>query len=422
MKAEIINTGTELFFDEITNINLAYLSNRLVEIGYEPVFHTTVPDNLDHLISALHTALKRADLIIVTGGLGPTSDDLTRFAVSLATKRELCFNALAYKTVTSFFDKLKIPVPPINRIQAKIPDGASVIPNCVGTAPGFWLKMKGKIIIALPGVPLELKDMCRRNLTRILSFYSPKARTLLSDKFLLFGISESHLQEHINNLELPEEIVPSMTAANNGVISLRLFISKPVKSSASYEASAKLLNRAVSMTKGVLGKVIFGIDEDTLEGVVARMLIDRRRSLSVAESCTGGLLSHKLTKISGVSKVFKEGMVCYSNESKINRLAIPRRIINRYGAVSEEVASLMARNIARLTKSNLGVGVTGIAGPDGGTPEKPVGLVYIAINSGARSTADRVLHYRFFGPRIMIQERSAATALNLLRLRLLQLP
>jgi nicotinamide-nucleotide amidase len=429
VKAEIINTGTELFLNELTNVNLSYLSNQLIKIGWEPIFHTTVPDNIDHLVTSIHTALKRVRLVIITGGLGPTADDLTRFAVAVATKRELSFNKSAYKTVQSFFKKLGRPIAPLNRIQAEIPKGAKVLPNNIGTAPGFLIKINDKTIVALPGVPLEMKDMFKRHLIPMLNKNANKQRLAISPKYILFGITESHLQDIINKLELPSEITVSMTFANNGVISLRFI----VKGKTPLE-NELLLSSTENIIKASLGKLIFGQDDDTLEGVVADMLIKNKISLGLAESCTGGLICHHLTNVPGISKSLREGLVCYSDESKIKRLGIPRQLIKKYGAVSPEVAKLMARNITRQEKTDLGLGITGIAGPSGGTKTKPVGLVYIALHSrnsrmavprhsraSKRRMADEVLKYQFNGPRIMVKERASATALNLIRLRLLEL-
>lgn len=413
MRAEIINTGTELFFDEIANINLAYLSNRLIEIGWEPVFHTTVPDKIDYLIDAINAALKRVRLLIITGGLGPTSDDITRFAIALATRRELKFNNQAYKSVKRFFDKRKVGVHPINRIQAEIPKGAKVLDNSIGTAPGFILNVGNNKIVALPGVPRELKCIFDNQVRRVISRGDKKHPNLVSDKFLLFGISEAHLQEHINNLDLSDRIRPAVTAANNGVISLRFFAEAKPK-------TEKIFDRTLSMAKGCLGKTVFGKGEDTIESVVGNLLIKRNLTLSVAESCTGGLISRRLSKVPGISDVLQEGLVCYSNKSKTKRLGITLSKIKRYGAVSEEIARLMARNIAKAEKTHFGIGVTGIAGPSGGTKDNPVGTVYIAIHSLKDRTRDEVLRYHFLGPRIIVQERAAVTALNLLRLRLLK--
>ena len=418
MKAEIINTGTELFLNELTNINLSYLSNQLIKIGWEPIFHTTVPDNIDYLVTAIHTALKRARLVIITGGLGPTADDLTRFAVAVAAKRELSFNKSAYQTVQSFFRKLGKPISPLNRIQAEIPKGAKVLPNRIGTAPGFLLKLGDRMIVAMPGMPQEMKDMFKLQLMPMLRFATNanKQSIAISPKFLIFGITESHLQDKINQLELPPEIIVSMTFANNGVISLR-FIVKGKHT----EEKELLLDSTEDIIRASLGKLIFGQDDDTLEGVVADMLIKNKITIGIAESATGGLICHHLTNVPGISKSLCEGVVCYSNESKIKRLGIPRQVINKYGAVSPEVAKLMARNITHQEKTDLGLGITGIAGPGGGTKTKPVGLVYIGIHSRKSRIADEVLKYQFNGPRLMVKERASATALNLIRLRLLEL-
>lgn len=417
MKAEIICTGTELFLDEIANLNLTYLANWLMGHGYTPAFHTTVPDNMDYLVPAIQTALKRSNLIVITGGLGSTTDDITRFAIALAVRRELHFNNKAYQSIENYFRRLKRPVPPITRIQADLPEGSRVLANRLGTAPGFWLTSKNRIIIAVPGVPDELKDIWECQVSPRLRRLADKPTTLISPKFLIFGISEVKLQKQLNNLGFPHEVIPSITVTNNGVISLRLMVK-------SGNETQQLLDRSLSVVKGYLGSLIFGVQDDTMEGVVGQILIARRRTLSLAESSTGGLLSHRLTNIPGISRILKENIVCYSNESKIKRLHIPAEVIKKHGAVSAEVARLMARNISRQAKTDFGLSITGLAGPDGGTARKPVGLTYIGLHStrhGRRGISE-VKEYQFSGSRTMIKERAVTTALNLLRLKLISTP
>ena len=423
LKTEIINTGTELFLDEMANTNLAFLSNQLLEIGWEPGFHTTIPDNLNYLISAIHTALQRADLVIITGGLGATKDDLTRFAVSLAVKRELHFNQQAFQSIQRFFKRMNRPVPLNNRIQAEIPESAGVLMNSIGTAPGFWLKIpdhgvslnrKNKVLVVLPGVPQELKEMFKKSVRPLLkkmALSSSQRHPFFSEKLLLFGISESYLQEELDILPLPELITPAITAANNGVISLRLIINTN-----KYHKSHRLLSYFLGKIRKRLGTIIFGADDDTMEGVVGDLLLRKKLTVAVAESCSGGLLSHKLTNIPGISAVFKEGVVTYSDEAKIKRLGINARLMKRCGAVSPEVALLMARHIALQTGADFGLGITGIAGPGGGSLKKPVGLVYLALHSRYQTELKQA---QFIGNRETIKEHVATTALNMLRLKLL---
>ncbi|MEK7449668.1 MAG: CinA family nicotinamide mononucleotide deamidase-related protein [Planctomycetota bacterium] len=422
MKIVIINTGSELFFDDICNTNLTFISRHLLKYGLMPSLQITVPDQLPETVRILKMALAENDTVIITGGLGSTSDDLTREAVSRATRQELVFNAHSASSLAFFFQRLNRPIDQSNLSQVYLPGQAEALPNRSGTAPGFWLKIpsplrlrrtgqarKDKNIIALPGVPCELKIMfVEQVLPRLTVGFRPQRNTI--KKIRVFGIPESNLAEQVAAILQPfnKELNTGFTVDSGGVITVRLSVRNTSGSRA-----ANLLEKAENLLVKKLGVLIFGKDEHRLEDAAGILLLKKNLSVALAESCTGGLITHKLTNVPDISRSLKESIICYSNDSKIKRLRIPSHFIKKYGAVSREIAGLMARNAARLAKTDIGLGVTGLAGPSGGTVLKPVGLVYIALYFNGKIT---VKSYNFQGPREVIKERTANAALNLLRL------
>jgi len=373
--AEIICVGTELLLGETINTNAAFISGKLAEIGIDCYYQSTVGDNPTRIKSVFDTALKRADIIIFTGGLGATDDDITVQSIAEHLNEELVLDENSLNRIKDFFDKIQTPFTECNKKQALRPKRAVHINNPVGTAPGIiweipWYERK-KVILAFPGVPDELHLMWEESAKKYLSQFS---HSVLVTRYLKFiGISEVNLGNKVKDL---------MTRQNPTVAPLvnRWEPTIRIAAKSSKVEDANVLVDAVEKEIMIrVGEYFYGYGDETLEYIVGKLLIDRGLTVSLAESCTGGLISSRLTDISGSSNYIKLNFVTYSNESKIKNLGVHDKIIQNYGAVSKQTALSMAECTRALANTDIGVGVTGIAGPTGGTPEKPVGLVYIGI-------------------------------------------
>jgi nicotinamide-nucleotide amidase len=371
MKASIISVGTELLFGQITNTNTVYLSEQLQLLGVDVMYHYTVGDNPDRLRRILGLAYEDCDLVITTGGLGPTQDDLTKEILTEVMKDELVPDKASLDAIEKFFRQVGRPMTDNNKKQAYLPSRAVIFRNTQGTAPGFALENYGKIAICLPGPPREMTTMFENDAR---PFLESKSHGLIYYKMLrTFGLGESALETAIEDL-IDAQTDPTLaTYAKEGECSLRI---------ASKRATAEEARAAVSdMERKVIeriGSYVYSDNNEELAQVTARRLIDENIGFSCAESCTGGMFAAAMTDIPGISSVFDRGFVTYSNRAKTEELGVSEEILETYGAVSSECALAMARGLSERTGSRLAVSVTGIAGPDGGTPEKPVGLVYIA--------------------------------------------
>lgn len=419
MIIEIISIGNELVFGRIVDSNAAYLSRRFSEEGLNVSFHTVVGDEPEHIKNVFRLATERADLIVATGGLGPTKDDLTRHVIADLFKLDLVFDEGVWKGIRSRFAKRSIVMPENNRVQAMMPCGAVVIPNNTGTASGFLINIDNKKIITLPGVPSEMKLMVDE---WVVPHINSNINSLCPDKDAIefsvikelktFGIAESLLGEKIAHVMGPDKNpIVGTQASINGII-VRL-----CSSASSKGAAQELIGGVEREVKLALGDSVFGSDDESLEGALYNLLKAKSMTIALAESCTGGLVSNLLTNISGISEYLIEGVVTYSNESKINVLGVLEDIIVEHGAVSNDVAAAMASGVRKHAGTDIGIGITGIAGPSGGTVDKPVGLVYIAVDIQGDVVVKRNL---FSGSRTNIKKRAAYTALNMARLRLLE--
>ena len=373
MKVEIINTGTELLLGAVTNTHLAYIARKLLALGITLERQVTIGD--DHLIIrvAFAEAIERADLIIATGGLGPTSDDITRDVVAELTERKLVFHQEIMDRIESRFRARKFSMPDNVRVQAMVPEGAIVLPNNNGTAPGLALEHKSKWIFLLPGPPRELKPMFEETVLPLLRTKLPLP-ILDCRTFRTVGIGESLVEQIVGKQLLALPGCEVGYCARPSEVDLRIIVRAHTRS----EAKA-IADRGEEIIRHNLGEWIFSGNDDRLEDVIVRNLIIRKQTLAVAESCTGGHLSNRITNVAGSSQVFINGCVTYSNESKTRLAAVPAALIEQHGAVSEAVARAMAKGVRAQSKSDYGIGITGIAGPTGGAPKKPVGLVYIAL-------------------------------------------
>jgi len=412
MNAEIITVGTELLLGQIVDTNFAFISQRLAEAGINIYFKTSVGDNEKRISDSIKLALNRSDAVIITGGLGPTVDDVTRAALVKTFNLKLVLNENVLKHMQSFFDLRKIKMPQNNLSQALVPNGSTVIENRNGTAPGLIVPVDKRFIIILPGVPSEMKPMMTETVIPFLKEHFKSEGILKSRVLKVYGLGESRIDELIN------ELFRFCTNPTIALLASHLEVKIRLTARAKDEKEAdELLSKLEHQLREKLHENIFAVNDDTMEKAVAMLLTLKRLTLATAESCTGGLLSSRLTDVPGSSAYFLRGAVTYSNQAKIDTLAVKKISLDMYGAVSKQVAEEMAEGARKLAGSDIGLSVTGIAGPDGGTLEKPVGLVYIAI-----STDNEMLskEFRLSGDRIWIKERTAQSALDMLRRYLLQ--
>ncbi|SHH12539.1 competence/damage-inducible protein cinA [Thermosyntropha lipolytica DSM 11003] len=407
-KAYIIATGTELLTGSTLDTNSVYLAQRLDDLGIKVVGKSVVGDTRDFIKKALLTGLETADLVIATGGLGPTLDDLTKEVACevMQVKMELIDEEL--ERLKEFFARRNRPMPEANKKQAMFPKEAVRLRNGVGTAPGMYLKQNGKVLILLPGPPQEMTLMFEQEavplLVREWGLSIGKAER---KRINIFGLGESQVEEKIADIIKNPRGVSIALLAKEGEVHIRLTAEGEDK-----EASKEIMNRMVKEIEERLGSYIYGYDDETLPLAVARLAQKRKCTMAFAESCTGGLLSKMITDLPGSSEYFWGGVVTYSNEAKQKILGVNAETLARYGAVSEETAREMLRGVLSLAGADIGAAITGIAGPGGGSETKPVGLVYIAAGS---KEYNQVKKFNFTGNRIIIRTLAAKTALNLIR-------
>lgn len=411
MDAEIIAVGSELLLGQIANTNAQYISQRLSSVGVNVYYHTVVGDNRKRLLEALEIACKRADIIITTGGLGPTMDDLTKETIAEFLGLELVLHQPSAQAIREFFARRGRTMTENNLKQAMFPREAIILPNDVGTAPGAIIEKDGRTFIMLPGPPYEMQPMFENH---VIPYLAQKGNEKIFSRVLrIYGIGESAVEEMIKDL-LENQTNPTIAPlAAYGEVTLRLTVK--------YHRSQdplELMKPVEDEIRRRLGQAVYGVDDDRLETVVARLLKEKGLTLAVAESCTGGLISNLLTDVPGISENLLETCVTYSNQAKINRLGVKPETLEAYGAVSPQTAQEMAEGILKTSGADIGLAVTGIAGPGGGSPEKPVGLVYIAIAMGGDVEVKR---FHNQGDRKRIKFSTANTALDLLRRKLLEL-
>ena len=410
MKAEIITVGTEILLGDIVNTNSQFLAKELASIGVEVYYQETVGDNETRLLNLLEEAFKRSDIVITTGGLGPTNDDITKEIAAKYFNQELVFYSDIWKNIKSYFEKLGLKPTENNKKQAYFPKDCIILDNPNGTAPGVILKKENKKIILLPGPPKEMIPMFNNSVKSYLQ--SLTDYKLISKTLRFIGIGESELEEKLIDI-INEQSNPTIALyAKENEVTIRI----TAKSKDDKKAN-DLIKSIEDKIKGRVGKYIYGYDNTTLEEIVAKLLVKNNMTIAVSESCTGGMVSSKLIDYPGISQSFMEGCVTYSNEAKMNRLGVKKETLDKYGAVSSETAIEMAVGIAKNLNTNIGLSTTGIAGPGGGTDEKPVGLVYIGIYINGDV---KVKKCNFSGSRDKIRNRATNEALNLLRLELLK--
>jgi nicotinamide-nucleotide amidase len=437
MNSIILSIGDELVLGQTVDTNSAWLSNQLAAVGCDITAHATVPDDQALIEQAIRAAIGRCDVLIVSGGIGPTEDDLTRQSLAKVMGVELEMNEVWLTKLTDMFKSRGREMPEINNVQAMIPKGAVMIDNAAGTAAGVHAVISaGDIdersdtivnisechIFVMPGVPKEMKLMFA---TSVLPFIKERSggAVILSRTLHTFGLGESSVGEKLGTL-MKRSNNPSVgTTVANGIVSLRINARFD-----SLEKATQELEQVSAACEACLGDIVFGRDETTLPQVIAELIQqgEKKRTIVTAESCTGGLLAKMLTDLPGSSAYFTQGWVTYSNLSKYDRLGVPTDVINVYGAVSEPVVEAMAKNARRLAGATYALAISGIAGPDGGSPTKPVGTVCIALavidpaNKMQSIVTKRT--FQLFGDREAVRDRAAKMALMMLRFELLGKP
>jgi len=410
IKARIICIGNEILLGHIKNTNASYISRMLTGIGIKTAGHASIPDEADVIISSIRNALHNSDIVVVTGGLGPTVDDLTLECIGKALHKKSSFNKKVASHIKLHFKKRKLKMPENNLRQALIPEGAKFILNNIGTAPGLIIPERGRVLIALPGVPFELYPMFEKTVLPYLQ------KTLRPDKIIksriikITGLPESKVNEKILDILKVKGDVQMGIYPHPEEISVKITITGQNEKDA--RSAIKKIEKKI---KARLKNYIFGYDDERLEDVVGKALLKKKKTLSVAESCTGGLLANRITDVPGSSGYFRMGLVVYSNGSKRKLLDIPSDTIKKHGAVSKKVANLMAKNVRGLAGTDIGIAITGIAGPGGATKKKPVGFVYIALSTKEKTICR---NFRFLGQRDIIKYKTTQAALNLLRLEI----
>ena len=413
--AETIAIGTELLVGGRSDSNSLFLADELGKLGIAVRFKSVVGDERQDIVTVIHTAVKRSHVIVMTGGLGPTVDDCTREAVASATGHRLGRRKEALEGMTARLAQWGRTPNRAQLRQALIPSGATVLKNPVGSAPGFCLTWKKALIICLPGVPREMEEMMRQEVVPLVRAASESSGLLsrspiIRQVFHTFGLAEADVDAKLKGL------IPKGASADLGMLAspMGVLVSLTTKGSQSVpEKNRDLLQKLANGVRARLSDWLFAEGRDTMEEVVGRELTKRRLILAVAESCTGGLIGHRLTQVAGSSVYVDRGAVCYSNRAKTEMLGVPEELIARHGAVSKEVAAAMACGIRERANASVGLSVTGIAGPGGGTETKPVGLVYVGLDDGTGRPIAR--EFRFHGDRNVIKQRSSQAALDVLR-------
>ncbi len=407
MVVELISVGTELLLGNIVNTNAAYLAQKCAILGLSLYHQTVVGDNEERLSETLQTALGRADVVILSGGLGPTQDDLTKETAASVLEMPLVEDAHSRERIEEYFKNSQFKIITDNNWkQAMVPKGAIVVDNDNGTAPGLIMEKKGKSVILLPGPPNELVPMFEKSIMPYLRKLQPE--TISSVMVKICGLGESYVETQIADLIENQSNPTIATYAKTGEVHLRV-----TAKAADEKEAKKLIKPMVKELKNRFGNSIYTTDENvTLEETVVNLLKEKELTLTTAESCTGGMLGARLTNVPGVSDVYKQGFITYSNRAKRKMLDVKKNTLKDYGAVSDKTAKEMAKNGAFITGSDVCVSITGIAGPGGGTPEKPVGLVYIACCYHDNITVNE---YHFKGEREKVRENTVVRALTLLR-------
>lgn len=411
MRAEVVSVGTELLLGQIVDTDAAYLARQLSELGIVVYRRITIGDNMERLVAALRQALADSDLVFTIGGLGPTMDDITRDGLADAMEETLHEDPQIAEGLRRFFESRGMTVLESNLRQAMVPDHGRAIANPNGTAPGLLFEKDGKIGIALPGPPNEFVPMVNDFVVPYLRQKTGSVGTIRSLTLRIAGVGESSVEDRVK--DLMRDSNPTVAPyAKVGEVHLRVTAKADTA-----EIADRMIAERAALVRERLGDALYGENDDPLEKAVVTALKARGQTVATAESCTGGLVAQRITDVAGSSAVFLGGVVAYSNAAKTDLVGVPAELIARVGAVSPEVAQALAEGARRRFGADYGIGVTGVAGPDGGTPEKPVGLVYLAVAYEGGCEMDKA---NFIGSRQVVRYRSSQTVLNMLRLHVLR--
>ncbi|MBU3181400.1 competence/damage-inducible protein A [Clostridium psychrophilum] len=409
MKAEIIAVGTEILLGDIVNTNAQYIAKRLADLGVTVYHQSVVGDNTKRLLEAYTLAFSRVDLVIATGGLGPTKDDLTKEVAFEYFKKKSVVHEASLKIIEDYFKDSNRPMVESNKKQAYFPKDAIILPNNNGTAPGCIIDENGKIVILLPGPPWEMKPMFEESVVPYLKKF--QQGILVSKVLRVIGVGESTAAEMLEDI-MDNQTNPTVAPyAKAGEVTFRITAKANTK-----EEGKELIVPMENEIRSRLGNNIYGEGDTTLENVIGEMLVNKKLTIATAESCTGGMVASSLINYPGISSAFIEGAVTYCNEAKISRLGVEKETLDKYGAVSSEVAAEMASGIARTSGASIGLSTTGIAGPGGGSKEKPVGLVYVGLYINGEVKTKML---KLVGNRQKVREKATMQLLDLLRKELL---
>lgn len=390
MTAEILSIGTELLLGRVVNTNAAFLAQGLAELGIGSYWQTVVGDNPQRLQQAISTALSRSDMVIMTGGLGPTYDDMTKEIVARHFSLSLELHPPSYQKLTQRFAAMDRPMTENNKKQAFMPKGATVFDNDRGTAPGLAVEQNGKIALLLPGPPVEMQAMFDQQVVPYLMKYTDMV--FRSHAIHFFGIGESQLEQDLHEYMLRQTNPSVATYASQNEVRIQVTAS----GSTPGEAEA-LLSPVVERIVSQYPEYVYGVDVGNLQNALVMELLQSGHTIATAESCTGGLVSQRITDVSGASAVFGYGVCTYANQAKQDLLGVPAKTLEQWGAVSPQTAKAMAEGVRRLSGADIGISTTGIAGPTGGTPEKPVGLVYVGVSTSKETVAHKLMLARGYG-------------------------
>ena len=407
IKAQVICIGNEILLGHIKNTNSGYISKNLSDIGIKTTRQLSISDDPEDIICSIKKSLIDSDLIVLSGGLGPTVDDLTLECISKALNKKLILRKEVASHIKGHFAKRKLKMPVNNLRQALIPEGAKYILNNIGSAPGLIIPLQRKALIALPGVPFELYPMFKKTILPYLIKRFQPDRVIKSRVIKITGLPESKVNEKIEDILKISGNVQMGIYPHPEEITVKITVTEKNKKKAN-----AVIKKIENKIRSRLKDYIFGYDDDKLEEIVGKILLKRKMTLSIAESCTGGLLSSRITDTPGSSRYFRMGLAVYSDASKNKFLNIPLKTIKEYGAVSKNVATLMAKNIRSLVKTDVGIGITGIAGPTGATKKKPVGLVCIALSTERKLICKE---FRFLGQRDIVKYKTTQMALDIIR-------
>jgi nicotinamide-nucleotide amidase len=412
MKSEIISIGSELTSGQNLDTNSQWLSRRLAEMGIPVGWHTTIADDLADNVEAFRIAAARAELVLITGGLGPTQDDLTREALAKAAGVELVFDPDSLARIEQIFQRFGRSMPERNQVQAMFPAGSEPIVNDRGTAPGIWMRIGKCAIAAMPGVPSELYAMFEKSLQPRLVQAGLGGGVLIERKINCFGAGESMVEQKVLDLTRRGHVPEVGITVSDAMISLRI-----QARAATREEADRMIEPVEKTIRERLGNLVIGAGDEDLHDAVISLLKEKRRSLATAESVTAGQVAERLGRVPGASECFRGGVVAYDNRVKMAILGVPQQLLDQHGAVSAQVVEAMATGCRKLLDTDYAVSTVGLAGPGGATEDKPIGLVYAALawDGGVKSQS-----FSWTGTRLEIQSRAAKMALNLARLRLLE--